>query len=1286
MKNLRYHRVLSTMRSALYLALLAALSWFLVGNPEARESIGAFGVSLLWIFILVSSVIVVARWTQQQKAPMIYPFLNATGDKENKEKYDALALNFSELLQLEIQRITHLLYIPESIAVHNPAFKKEQVPRPIITPAGPAALGSARAEDELGEMLKGIGALSFGPVSLPLGGLLYLLVLTLQGGGITGKIQKFGEKLSVVASYANRKYEAGSDALPVAEQGGEEAAKRLVRQIAYMISSDFADFPPSRWQSFREVIEGLEHYQRYLLSGKRNQSALEAAHRHFEQAAVEDNQYAWAYYNLGLLYEEQGNLDSAFEMYKQAVQSEPNLREAQFQLGKAYSQRGQLLNAVNAGRRTVKLAQKARKPFPVAHTFLGKWLYSLAYESRGDRAEALKYCNEALEHLKTAKKEYIRLTRQERRRADFSEQRLVGFRAGAIYSLKELSQAYKVLANLLETADQDKSFWRKLLAYARNILLGLSLQPGRDAYKKAEDALQQCLKLYPESSEAHAELGGFYMDRKDYLSAKEHLERAGGISPEDKSVVLELGATYLSPAIEDLIGLFREFRDNPRGWSVNWPEQRVNATQTQLMLAAFHYQTVIDLIRYQGEAGVEDQDRMIRALNGLAAVYGSQALIHCVRNLDCMLLIMDARRYLGKALVLNPFDAEVYDNLAGLYAIESEVKNFPPKAVSFYGGAADVAYPPEEAVPFQSESSASGGETLQQAYEMLRDYVREYGSTDPYSTTGVALALACSAPEQRANKELVSRFLEDRNLSLPSPDEVEASPVSQVYLWTAGWMLDAIGMPELGIQYLERAAKMGPFPEADLVDYDLGNVYLKLKKWNDAIERFQKMSSDDPYFWQSRMTLADALRENEAVDGDASGFFASLANLLPETTEGQNSIVPSSMDNGEMSNQDRYSLPGERLSAERVYGDAIAAAGNDPYRRATALAARADLFWSRKRYVEAISDCQESLKLAPAYAFPHRILALIYIDLFDYDRAIEEWERVGKLVQDMDEPHYHLGLGDAYASKADSTSNADDAETWRWRAVWEYQHAIQLFRANETMDKARTQTALGDNLMILKQFKEAEVAYLSALESSKDMPDEYRLHTKLAFVYVKRGLYGSAYSEYKKAIELCEEQLQRALKSGDTRAAGVLTGGLAYACNMLAYYLHAERGVNLEEGLAWVNRALEELERSSLDEALKRDHQGAYLDTRGWLYYRQGKYIEAKQDLERALSLTMGTVFEHGHLALTYERLAELSENDDERKRLQTMSREQWKLAFDLDEEGIWSAHKHERSGKTVEA
>ena len=104
MKTQRIYRVYSTGRSLLYLFLLAALAWQLIENSEVRETIGTLGLALAWIIVLFGAVIVVVRWQQQQRSPMIYPFLNATGDKENKEKYDALALNFSELLQLEIEQ------------------------------------------------------------------------------------------------------------------------------------------------------------------------------------------------------------------------------------------------------------------------------------------------------------------------------------------------------------------------------------------------------------------------------------------------------------------------------------------------------------------------------------------------------------------------------------------------------------------------------------------------------------------------------------------------------------------------------------------------------------------------------------------------------------------------------------------------------------------------------------------------------------------------------------------------------------------------------------------------------------------------------------------------------------------------------------------------------------------------------------------------------------------------------------------------------------------------------
>lgn len=58
--------------------------------------------------------------------------------------------------------------------------------------------------------------------------------------------------------------------------------------------------------------------------------------------------------------------------------------------------------------------------------------------------------------------------------------------------------------------------------------------------------------------------------------------------------------------------------------------------------------------------------------------------------------------------------------------------------------------------------------------------------------------------------------------------------------------------------------------------------------------------------------------------------------------------------------------------------------------------------------------------------------------------------------------------------------------------------------------------------------------------------------------------------------------------------------------NYLAY-MWAEQGRNLHEALAYVDRAL----------AMEPEN-GAYLDTRGWVFFRQGKYDEAVKDIEKA--------------------------------------------------------------------
>lgn len=77
-------------------------------------------------------------------------------------------------------------------------------------------------------------------------------------------------------------------------------------------------------------------------------------------------------------------------------------------------------------------------------------------------------------------------------------------------------------------------------------------------------------------------------------------------------------------------------------------------------------------------------------------------------------------------------------------------------------------------------------------------------------------------------------------------------------------------------------------------------------------------------------------------------------------------------------------------------------------------------------------------------------------------------------------------------------------------------------------------------------------------------------------------------------------------------------------------YMWADRGEHLERALELVQRAV------ALD-----PHNGAYIDSLGWAYYRLGQYPEAREHLERAVQLAPGDPVVYEHLGDVYVALGE---------------------------------------------
>jgi len=134
-----------------------------------------------------------------------------------------------------------------------------------------------------------------------------------------------------------------------------------------------------------------------------------------------------------------------------------------------------------------------------------------------------------------------------------------------------------------------------------------------------------------------------------------------------------------------------------------------------------------------------------------------------------------------------------------------------------------------------------------------------------------------------------------------------------------------------------------------------------------------------------------------------------------------------------------------------------------------------------------------------------------------------------------------------------------------------------------------------------------------------------QFYYQYAALYERTGQLEAAEKLFFKAIDLGEETLTAASR------------------NYIAY-MWAERGEKLEMGLALIQKAL------ATD-----PENGAFLDTLGWIYYMQGRYAEALNELQKASTFVADDPSVWEHLGDTWLKLG----NRDEASK-------HWKKALEL--------------------
>jgi tetratricopeptide (TPR) repeat protein len=244
-------------------------------------------------------------------------------------------------------------------------------------------------------------------------------------------------------------------------------------------------------------------------------------------------------------------------------------------------------------------------------------------------------------------------------------------------------------------------------------------------------------------------------------------------------------------------------------------------------------------------------------------------------------------------------------------------------------------------------------------------------------------------------------------------------------------------------------------------------------------------------------------------------------------------------------------------------------------------------------------------------------------------------ERLGFLYRLNDQPKEAVAvfgeLGNLDAAFA-SQASAQIIDTWRLARdytkateeaeaamkKWPEDRPVRITRANLLADMGKYDQAAAELEKLLdgKNDRDTYMQIVQVHEKAKNFPEMSKaidaaetLSTtdeEKEMIHFMRG----AMLEKTKKFDLAEAEFRKVLAINPTSTSGL---------NYLGYML-ADRGTRLNEAVEMIKKALEQDPQN-----------GAYLDSLGWAYFKQGKLAEAEENLKRAQEKTPkdSTILDH---------------------------------------------------------
>ncbi len=376
------------------------------------------------------------------------------------------------------------------------------------------------------------------------------------------------------------------------------------------------------------------------------------------------------------------------------------------------------------------------------------------------------------------------------------------------------------------------------------------------------------------------------------------------------------------------------------------------------------------------------------------------------------------------------------------------------------------------------------------------------------------------------------------------------------------------------------------------------------KKALEALDRATNIKSDDPSFWLQLGKLV------------ASVIFKSDSEPNPEQVQRVNAI----------------------------FKKAAELARDDP----AILKDVADYFAASEQIKEALPFYLKVLEVAPEDINAREKLATGFVLTSQWPQAIQMLQEIIKSQPEKSQAYELLaGVFEDEARSFERANQPDQAKADFAKAAQNYEQAILINPSHATNYLRLAELLLG-------RLKENGRAVKILTEARHRFPDAPEITYYLALALREAKKSQEAVTTFEEALheaELASSEIVNARfyfdygataeqaglydKAADLfkRSIAIDPANAAEAYNYLGF-MWADHNMHLEEAEEMINRALE------LDPS-----NGAYLDSRGWLNFRKGKYNEALEDLLRAvqnLPKPDATVFEH--VGDTYSKLNRITQ------------------------------------------